>query len=976
MRPIHAIYAVSGLLSLGYQVAWFRIFEDQFGSSQRTFAFVLINFLGGLAAGSLASRAVSARLARPFGAADPVRIYGLVELLVAITAALSWLLPLVPASVAGPFPYELVGNVFEPSSSLCTTQLIVSVACVFVPCFFMGVTFPLLCDGFRRDARFPAALYAWNTLGAASGVLLGEFVLLPSLGHWQLLNAMVVGNLLLGVFCVVGNLRAESGPGTATPPVASAAAASASSGYLLAVAVIAGLATGAFEADVLRRLQFFDCRTGAALSCISFWAILAIFLASVVVRVWSRMPRGFVHAAPALALAYYFAIWNTGWSVRDRVQAADKAAVEAALHALPGAPHEYVFFDFVNGMSALLWFTGLFVLPPFFLLALQLPFVCNRAQADERHLGRIYGANAVAFCIGMVWFAVLAPLGNQFHAMRSFFVVLALAALAMLVVRPTRRTSPVAAAGFAAALAVGGWLAPADFAPGWFPPGSAAAQYPVRAVRSDGRTTTFVVAEPPGDVLWFDSYRMTGANAVAQQYMRLMAHVPLLVQAEPRRALLICFGAGMTASAIACHASLERIDVVDLNDQVFATAPEFASSNRDVIADPRLRLVHDDGRRFLTASDERYDFITSEPPPPMVAGVARLYSVDYYRDARRHLTPGGVMSQWLPIDQMPRPAMRAAIASFLAVFPESFVFVGADTNYILMGCNGSFALDNLERRWNQLAPVRDDLKPFGIRAARDLFVRFTWSPAQLAAEFGADPLVDDAKNLFSHCFHDPERPPVLGYEPLGLLAGVRAAAGKGLACDAAIAHVVLHLGRLKSLVPDFPAAALASVPATAADQVELAGAPWTVVEQHMDAAYRLLASAPQRAASHLQAALELAPGYLAAARELGVLALQHRDWEAALRAWRLVAAADDQDVEGHAGVVLSLLQTGRKAEGLDAARAAVRRFPETAAMHRLLGDALASLERWREAIAAYDDALRIDPQDQAAKTGRAGCVGK
>src|SRR5262249_5271199 len=159
-----------------------------------------------------------------------------------------------------------------------------------------------------------------------------------------------------------------------------------------------------------------------------------------------------------------------------------------------------------------------------------------------------------------------------------------------------------------------------------------------------GAHTTYVVDHPSGALLYFDSHPMSGTGPGAQRYMRLMAHVPLLAQEAPTRALLICFGVGNTASAIVRHSGIRKLDIVDLNAKVFETAPEFAATNQRVDRDPRVRLVHDDGRQFLERTHDTYDLITSEPPPPRAEGVYRLYSVEYYQAVLEHLTPHGLMT--------------------------------------------------------------------------------------------------------------------------------------------------------------------------------------------------------------------------------------------------------------------------------------------------------------------------------------------
>jgi hypothetical protein len=58
---------------------------------------------------------------------------------------------MVPSDIWGAFPYEMIGGVYQPTTAYPLSHVVVTVICVFVPCFFMGVTFPLLCSAFRVD---------------------------------------------------------------------------------------------------------------------------------------------------------------------------------------------------------------------------------------------------------------------------------------------------------------------------------------------------------------------------------------------------------------------------------------------------------------------------------------------------------------------------------------------------------------------------------------------------------------------------------------------------------------------------------------------------------------------------------------------------------------------------------------------------------------------------------------------------------
>ena len=203
VRRVFLFYCLSGFVSLGYQVAWFRIFVDEFGSTNLTFVLVLCNFIGGLGAGALASRRVADRLAEALRLEDRLRVYGLVELLVVVSVLLTFLVKLVPADAWGNFPYELRDGVYLQSAFHQFSKLGIATVTLFVPCFFMGVTFPLLCYAFRKDGRFPSVLYAWNTLGACSGVLVCQFLIVPRVGHDRTFWIMAGLNLIIGLFFLV-----------------------------------------------------------------------------------------------------------------------------------------------------------------------------------------------------------------------------------------------------------------------------------------------------------------------------------------------------------------------------------------------------------------------------------------------------------------------------------------------------------------------------------------------------------------------------------------------------------------------------------------------------------------------------------------------------------------------------------------------------------------------------------------------------
>src|SRR5262245_47466732 len=147
---------VSGVIGLGYQVIWFRLFADRFGSSNLTFAAVIVGFIGGLGLGSVASRPLLAWMARFRWMRNPIAAVGVLELAIAAGALLVLLVDPSRLSLPDAFPYSPdARGIYEPGlfQSLQTAS---GAASILVPTFFMGTTFPILCRVFGADTLFPS----------------------------------------------------------------------------------------------------------------------------------------------------------------------------------------------------------------------------------------------------------------------------------------------------------------------------------------------------------------------------------------------------------------------------------------------------------------------------------------------------------------------------------------------------------------------------------------------------------------------------------------------------------------------------------------------------------------------------------------------------------------------------------------------------------------------------------------------------
>lgn len=847
MFRILILYAISGFVSLGYQVVWFRVFTDWFGATNLAFALVVCNFIGGLGAGALASRRVSSGITGLLELRDPLRAYGVIEILISASACVTLAMQVIPADAWGSFPYTLANGIWFQNAAYRSSQLLIAIACVFVPCFLMGTTFPLLCHVFvaeRSGSRFPSALYAWNTLGACGGVIACQFVFLPLLGHSDTYWLLIATNFSIGAFFLTfgAGTRTLAEPNSSRSPQFETSQQGA--GVLIASALLSGILAGAVEGDLFKRLALvIPNNPGATMPAISFWAIAAIFLGSAFVRLSRELHLMHIKAATMLAPVIYYLSWRYVYDAVDWLLKVGRSG------SVPGEGFSIEFAGFPASNLQLFLFVGVYAFPTCFLISLLFPYVCNRLQGRRKHLGIAYGLNTVAFCIGMIGFTIIAPRVSIFYSLKVSLGFLSIGVLFFLSLRegrPVEVWKPVATLGLVGALIV---MTPDGFDGDYLSPWNPATRYPVNSMKSNGTDTTFVVTFPDHRRLYFGNLSMSGTTPAGQTYMRLMAHVPLLLQDNPERALLIGFGVGNTASAIAAHDTISQIDAVDLNHRVFETAPEFSESHGAVHLDPRLRLINDDGRAFLKLTDQEYDLITSEPPPPMAAGVYRLYSREYYEEVIARLTPTGMMSQWLPVYQMPAEAVGMAVKTFIAAFPQALMISGYSNELILIGAKSPFVVERIATRLESDEKLAAELSKIRVYDGSSIFARVIQTNEELRANYGAFDSISDEKNSLEHLYFSPGIDPIVAYAP-GSVLDWFSRQSPSVAVD--VEPVMTHLGRVRYRAIGLPLSGL-----VAGRDIRLADLDWERVDVLESEAGNLLRRGkPALAAGKLVEALE------------------------------------------------------------------------------------------------------------------------
>ncbi|HTV21077.1 MAG TPA: fused MFS/spermidine synthase, partial [Polyangiaceae bacterium] len=177
------------------------------------------------------------------------------------------------------------------------------------------------------------------------------------------------------------------------------------------------------------------------------------------------------------------------------------------------------------------------------------------------------------------------------------------------------------------------------------------------------------------------------------------------------RVLFIGYGTGSTMEALLKLPEIREVVLVELNATLMHNlqrAPLF----RDLLSDPRIRLVIDDGRRYLLSNPERFDMILLDPLRSATAYSNNLYSREFFELVSQHLEPGGLMMLWQDeFDILPRtvasvfPHLRE-YSYFLLASGEPWQQTPSRRDTILRGFDAD-TRNTLKHSLGKLAPGRN-----------------------------------------------------------------------------------------------------------------------------------------------------------------------------------------------------------------------------------------------------------------------------
>jgi spermidine synthase len=748
LAVIYLVFFLSGTAALIYQVIWVRSFSLVFGGSHLAVATVLTVFMGGLALGSY----LIGRYGNRSGL-NMLRLYGYLELGIAISALIFLgLIRLYP-------PIYIFFADFFPNSNLYMSiiRVIFATCAIIIPTTLMGATLPVLSEFFTQHKGtigiHLSMLYAVNTLGAVIGAASAGFILLPQFSVLSTALLAISINTVIGLLCIKLNYPGTTNQESAIPQDFQASESDSQNilpPFVLKMVLI-GIGISGFCALGYEVLWSRILSIVVGKSVYGFTIILVAFLSGIgcgslcygyINKIRHKTDR--VNQRATIAwfgiLQVLIGIFALTVSVKLLDLPVNKSMVMKYF-----MDKEMAVFHARQLSSIVLSFAYMFV--PAFLMGVAFPMagkihtlstgIVRRATGDilsYNTIGAILGSATSGFIlvytVGIersLQILIIMNIGLGLIILTSLMnktlynwcaVTLPLVTIFVLLSSPDSfkiwgdKWFAVYKAnemeGYITPQMIKGMLANTEVL--YYGEG-------VEAIVSSVRTGSYQGFITNG--------RTESSNTPADlQCVYTLGHLPMLLAKEPKKIFVLGTGAGVTLGATSVYPSVEQITLVEIEPKVLGVARTFDRYNHQVLDNPKLKIVINDGRNFLLTTKEKFDVITADPVHPWFSGAGYLYTDEYFSLAASRLTPGGVICQWVPIYELSEANLKSIVATFRKNFKYTMLWL-TQYNAELVGSNTPIILDeqDLERKISN-AVVRSDLTSVNMGTARSFMSYF------------------------------------------------------------------------------------------------------------------------------------------------------------------------------------------------------------------------------------------------------------
>jgi spermidine synthase len=679
---LKVIFFFSGFSSLIYQVVWQRLLTTYYGVGSISITLIVSVYMFGLGFGALLGGFLAERVK------TRITLYFLVELFLGLFGLIS--LPFL----------DMLGRSTAGSSYIVSFCFMFLFLCI--PTVLMGITLPLLTKIYNRLARnFLASisiLYFINTLGAAFGAVFASYVVISFFGLDTGIYFAATINFVLAILIFSArsfqetpteNNSAEEAP----RPHAEGLGKSA---YLL-VFITGFLAIG-YELVWFRIIGVLLKESAYAFSTVLSVYLTGIALGSFGIERYIRSRKSinrknvffwiqFLIGAYGIAViaGYYYATRYSSLSFLTHLSFSQITHPSFDIFLSPRNSFSIfslrqLLIEFFSLVDVFFW-PILFVLVPTILMGASFPLLSSLALSRHNRegstVGKVYFCNIIGNVFGgVITGFLLLPILNTETTLLAFGIT----GLLFIVFISGSRNAPLLKAGRLAGTGV--VIAAGMF---FFPSHGQLYKTMHNASGSDisfsegvdgviltsrnsdqnslYRTLLYINGSLHGYLPGYHFYAFTA---------ELFNYAP-----QPKSVLIIGYGIGTLTDSVLMREGVTKVTLVELSTTLMQNLRGIPFCAR-TLADERLKLIIDDGRRYLLRTPEKFDLIIMDPLKTTWAYSNNLYSMEFFKLAQSHLKKGGIL--YVSMDGKEVMA-KTLISVFEHVRSYDFGFFASDTPF-------------------------------------------------------------------------------------------------------------------------------------------------------------------------------------------------------------------------------------------------------------------------------------------------------
>ena len=699
---LYLIFFLSGATGLVYEVIWVRLTGLVFGNTSQAISTVLGAFMAGLALGSW-------KLGQKADRADnPLRMYGLLEVGIGLSAAL---VPLVFRAL-DTFYWAIAPSVSSVPGGAGFIRFGTSFIVLLTPTFLMGGTLPVLIRFFTESVdeveSKVGALYALNTFGAAAGTMAAALVFIPGIGNIRTTLIIATINVGIGLFAIwmsgAGERTVESDTLTRHSRADQASLERgerlpnpAADRLVLLTLAVSGFVAMMYEVSWTRALSAMIGSSTYAFSIMLVTFLVGIALGSSIIGSWKPPATLRLLGLLQLGVAIGGIVFLLGYLAAPYALI---ALIRAFYYAFPAV----LTIQFIICAGLMIFAT--LCMGATFPVASQL--YSSKFMLLGRSIGSIYSLNTVGAIAGSLFagFVLMPIIGTERTILAGLFFNSAMALLLLSEAKTSRFAQGVAVGLLIlATLSMRGGIfwKPDILDRGVLIYSHAFESRPELTISEhyedtdvvyfkEGNNATISVRKGENYIALRTNGKVDASNRDDMITQLTVGWLPPFYHPHPQSALVIGYGSGVTVGAVAAIKDVEDIDCVEIEPAVFGAAPWFSGINRKSYENPKVHMIFNDARNYMNVTRKQYDIIISEPSNPWIAGVASLFTAEFYDRAAQVLKPDGIFAQWIQLYELDPQDLRMILYEVQRKFPEVSVWV-TDSDLILIGSRQPQKLD-------------------------------------------------------------------------------------------------------------------------------------------------------------------------------------------------------------------------------------------------------------------------------------------